>query len=747
MNKSNYTLYQKFLSLFYKKEKKGNSICVVEKHKILKVTILKRITSSEEIRSTYFKFFNFTKPISNQDSNYNLDENSFETFDIPINQTEMPLVSVIVPNYNHAKYLKERLDSIYNQTYKNIEVILLDDASSDNSVNILNDYLNKHPHNTRIILNKENSGKVFLQWNKGLAAAKGEYIWIAESDDYCDNDFLEKLLIGLRHQSVMLSYARSVFMQNGKKVWTLEEYLDDLPISWDSPFIMSAHLLVNKAFAIKNIIPNVSSAVFRNVGLIPNEIIEIWKDMSLCGDWLFYLWLIRGGGVSYTNQVVNYYRIHPNSTSLKIQNTLDYYTETLRVSCFIAQKYAVKLSVFNTVKDNLTKHYLAHHPNGTENIERIYNLNLIEEYSKLRRPNIAICCYSLMQGGGEIFPIHLANELKKQDISITFIDFRGGVYDEGIRKMLNCSIPLIELSSAVYLNNIISSLGIEIIHTHEGSTDRTVAYALINKEQKCKHIITLHGMYEAISKKDLDGILEYVIPSCSCFVYIADKNLIPLRDFIESIRIKKIGNGLPEIPIFPHKRKNLGIDENSFCLTLVSRARMDKGWMEAIEAVNIANSKSKRPIHLILIGDGECYDILKSKQLPTYIHLLGRKSDVRNYFAMSDIGLLPSRFKGESFPLVVIESLMSGTPIIASDICEIRNMITDESGEMAGVLFKLNDWQIPIESLAQIITDLANDNIKYSQLKSRINSIVPRFNISYTAKQYMDVYYKELGYS
>ena len=59
--------------------------------------------------------------------------------------------------------------------------------------------------------------KVFAQWNKGLSLAKGEYIWIAESDDYCDKGFLKEVLLGLRHQSVMLSFARSVFMKDGKK--------------------------------------------------------------------------------------------------------------------------------------------------------------------------------------------------------------------------------------------------------------------------------------------------------------------------------------------------------------------------------------------------------------------------------------------------------------------------------------------------------------------------------------------------
>lgn len=747
MNGNKITFWRrKFLSFIYEKKIRGNGIYTIEKYRILKVTLLKKMISYDEVNFTYLKFLHFTRKVSEKELLFKVNNRCFDVLDIPLAQDSLPLVSIIVPNYNHALYLRERLDSIYSQTYKKFEVILLDDASSDNSVEILTEYAQKYPQKTRLIVNEKNSGKVFAQWNKGLSLAKGEYIWIAESDDYCDKGFLKEVLLGLRHQSVMLSFARSVFMKDGKKIWSIERYLKDSSISWNAPFVMSAHMLVNKAFGIKNVVPNVSSAVFRNVGTIPDEITAIWKDMSLCGDWLFYLWLIRGGAVSYTNKVTNYYRIHENSTSLKVQDTLDYYIETFRVSCFVAQNYAVDLSIFDTVKNNLVRHCIDRkHENKVEEVERIYDLNQIKECAKCRRPNVAICGYSLIQGGGEVFPIYLANELKKQGIAVTFVDFRRANYDEGIRKKLDRDIPLIELSDVKFFNGVISALGTEIVHTHEGTVDYFVARVIRNKEGACKHIITLHGMYEAISKKNLDGILEFVIPSCSCFVYIADKNLLPFKGLFQNLQFRKIGNGLPQIPIVPHKRLELGIEENAFCLTLVSRAIFEKGWIEAIEAVKIARRKSERPIHLILIGEGECYDFLKGKNLPSYIHLLGRKSDVRNYFAMSDVGLLPSRFKGESFPLVVIESLMSGSPVVASDIGEVRNMLADEAGNMAGMLFKLREGEIPVDELAQIILLLATDNEKYMQLKRRTSEVTKKMNITHTAERYIGVYNEALN--
>ncbi len=100
-----------------------------------------------------------------------------------------PSVSVIIPNYNHAPFLKERIDSVINQHYDNFEVIILDDCSKDNSREVIEQYRN-HPKVKHIIYNEANSGSTFIQWHKGFRLAEGEYIWIAESDDVADLDFL-----------------------------------------------------------------------------------------------------------------------------------------------------------------------------------------------------------------------------------------------------------------------------------------------------------------------------------------------------------------------------------------------------------------------------------------------------------------------------------------------------------------------------------------------------------------------------
>ena len=111
----------------------------------------------------------------------------------------MPAVSVIIPNYNHATFLKDRIESVLQQDYADFEVIIIDDCSTDNSKEIIATFSN-HPKVSRIIYNKTNSGSPFLKWKQGLSYASGQWIWIAESDDMAENNFLSQTF-ALAHQN------------------------------------------------------------------------------------------------------------------------------------------------------------------------------------------------------------------------------------------------------------------------------------------------------------------------------------------------------------------------------------------------------------------------------------------------------------------------------------------------------------------------------------------------------------------
>lgn len=105
----------------------------------------------------------------------------------------MPKVSVIVPVYNTEKYLKRCIDSLVGQTYNDIEIILVDDKSTDNSLSIISAYQEKYPEKIKVLQTKTNSGPSTAR-NLGIDIATGEYIGFVDSDDYIVPDYYESLV-------------------------------------------------------------------------------------------------------------------------------------------------------------------------------------------------------------------------------------------------------------------------------------------------------------------------------------------------------------------------------------------------------------------------------------------------------------------------------------------------------------------------------------------------------------------------
>lgn len=679
--------------------------------------------------------------------NVEVSENSFRDicwhYEEPLQGEYAPLVSIIVPNFNHSAYLRERLDSIYRQTYHNYEVILLDDCSTDGSCDILREYAQKHAGNTRFIPNERNSGSIFSQWNKGIQLAKGELIWIAESDDYSADNFLEEMTGLFRYASVRLAFARSLFMQNGQEIWSTEEYLCDLDhFRWDKPFYMTAHNIVRFGFAVHNMIPNVSSAVFRNVGSFPDSMVEICSGMKLSGDWIFYLHMMQGGVVAYTNKTTNYYRVHQQSTSLKIQREDTYYREFEAVSRYIARNYGITEELPARNLDNLKKHYQGNHPDtdGTE-VEQWYRISVILEDAKKKLPHVALACYALRSGGGETYPIYLANEMRRHGYPVTLLNFNIEEEESRIRNLIDPAVPLVTISNRNYIKHVLSQLGIDLIHTHQASIDELVANWVIHNPGMCKHVVSLHGMYECIAREDSRRVVGQTVQSCSRYIYIADKNLIPFREAgIEpDDRFIKLPNGVPEVKVHPIDRQTLGLDAEDFVFVLASRGLPEKGWREAIQALQLANHKANGRLHLVILGDGPV--MAEARCLADeHVHFMGTVDNVSDYFAMGDMGLLPTYFQGESYPLSVAECLKTGKPVMATDVAEISNQIRTSQGEEAGILLELENGTVNIQRMAEQMAAIAEDSGRYRRMCGCTGQASRKFDMQSIAQKHFEIY-------
>ncbi|MEM9679574.1 MAG: glycosyltransferase [Bacteroidota bacterium] len=221
-----------------------------------------------------------------------------------------PKVSVIIPNYNHAEFLEQRLRSVLDQTYGNIEVILMDDASTDGSRDILKEY-EGHPKVKHIEYNTNNSGSPFLQWQKGLSMASGDYIWIAESDDYCEFDFLETIMALFKEETVLAYCASNVVDAEGK-ILGKHKWPDALDKErWKHPFTNDGHNEITQYLRYRNTIANASAVVIKKTAL---DKVDLPIDMRFCGDWQLWIQIVCLGSVAYTPKALNYFRRHQQTT-------------------------------------------------------------------------------------------------------------------------------------------------------------------------------------------------------------------------------------------------------------------------------------------------------------------------------------------------------------------------------------------------------------------------------------------------
>lgn len=234
-------------------------------------------------------------------------------------KVNLPRVSVIVPNYNYAGYIRDRLDSIINQSLAIYELIVLDDASTDNSVAVISQWMQERQIECRLVVNERNSGNVFAQWKRGIELAEGDYIWIAEADDLTDTSFLSAVIPPMvRNPSVALSYCESRQINSKGAIQTndYQQYRADLCAEhWCADYINRGASEVETYLSVKNTIPNVSAVVFKAGTLkgIFEEHAEKILKLKRAGDWMVYTEVLRHADIAFTAQPFNEHRRHERS--------------------------------------------------------------------------------------------------------------------------------------------------------------------------------------------------------------------------------------------------------------------------------------------------------------------------------------------------------------------------------------------------------------------------------------------------
>jgi len=230
-------------------------------------------------------------------------------------------VSVIVPNYNYADYLCRRLRSIIGQQYPIYEIVFLDDASNDDSVSLAKGLLAEHCGLTQIIVNEVNSGSVFRQWAKGIELSQGDYIWIAEADDFASPLMLGQLMTSFaKDEQVVLSFCDSMFV-NVANEWqgfysdAHFQYAHDSEIRGYFEGIYEGPCFIKQYLTVRNSIPNASAVVMKKNAIKSRNLRQL-ATFKTCGDWYFYIVILMEGKAACNIMQMNFFTRHSSVVTL-----------------------------------------------------------------------------------------------------------------------------------------------------------------------------------------------------------------------------------------------------------------------------------------------------------------------------------------------------------------------------------------------------------------------------------------------
>ena len=609
--------------------------------------------------------------------------------------SESKLISVIVPNFNHGRFLKERLDSIYGQDYKNFEVLLLDDASSDESVEILENYLSRFPNNTRLIINENNSGSGYKQWIKGISQARGDLIWIAESDDVSETTFLSSLASRFQNEAMKIAFSNTIFFEEETEnvIWDLNSYWHGRTLlSAKSDWEMLDSDFIGSGMLENNLIPNVSSVLFKK----PSEYLlnESWGDYRYCGDWLFYIYQISGGLISYDSKVTNYYRIHAESTIKKNSKSLKF----------------------------------------TEEIEQVK----LEITNLLTRPRIMFALPGLVIGGGELFPFRMAQTCEKYGIIASIVDL-------GLIESINEDFFLRGNAVSVFRPKIASEFisnldsAWDLLYSHHASADE---FGAKFRPHSLPHLISLHGMYEEIDTHDVLRLENILSEKTASFTYTIEKNLSGFsKEFVDSNEFFKVSNFIPS-QIIPEEPEVHSFLEDQINICLIARAIPGKGWLEAVEAVKIARELTGRNIHLHLYGSGPLNNQVSKRYSAEWLHIYPKTDNSLLTASKMHVGLFLSTYTGESMPLILMEYLSIGLPTILTSNGLSRLMMTDDSGLIGmGVAIDEVSRTFKVEDVVNAITKmLVFEDDALFETKSRMRRKFYEYSEQKNMPTYVDLF-------
>lgn len=257
-----------------------------------------------------------------------------QTYAIPASTSAkgLPSVHAIVPSYQHASYIEQRIRSIADQEYDNLRITVIDDCSDDNSDTVIRKL--QQEIKFEYIRNEKNSGTPFSAWEYASKNTTEDIIWICESDDSCDRTLVPKLVKAmLTRPDINMAYCGSLIIDANDNIinTTMDGYFPSVfhPTRWYQSFSVNGKHELKEFQAKGMVVPNMSSLLVK-ADTFKKAFDQDISKYRLAGDWLFVGRAMQYGSIAYIAENLNHFRLHP---------------QTARAQTEIARRYVEHITV------------------------------------------------------------------------------------------------------------------------------------------------------------------------------------------------------------------------------------------------------------------------------------------------------------------------------------------------------------------------------------------------------------------
>lgn len=218
-------------------------------------------------------------------------------------------ISFITASYNYAKYIPETIESVINQTYENWELIIVDDGSKDNSIEVINSYVKKYPEKIRLLTHPNNENRGLKETVKlGVQNATGDFIAFVESDDYIRKDYLEKKL------EILKKFPNLKFIYNDVEmvgnVSSDDVKIDTLDITRRIFENQNRPISLHRFMPITNLVPTFSCVMVKRDALLA---CNFDTPQNAWLDWWLWGQIAVNNKFYFISEKLSYWRLHDSS--------------------------------------------------------------------------------------------------------------------------------------------------------------------------------------------------------------------------------------------------------------------------------------------------------------------------------------------------------------------------------------------------------------------------------------------------